>query len=157
MEKVIDKVSNCLKYIVALLLVILVILATLQVITRYFISVQIIWIEEVSIYIVAWLAALGVAWMWLKQSHIKMDVLGFILPEKVLHIMDYIINIVAVIVSIGVIRVGHAAIEVNSGYVLSVIGMDEGMKYYPVFTAGIALLIASILVLAAMIAKDRKE
>ncbi len=156
MNKAIDRVSNFLKYIIALLLVILVVLSTVQVITRYFVSVQIIWIEEVSIYIVAWIAAIGASWMWLKRGHIKMDVLGFILPEKVLHKMDYVINIVAAVASIGVIRAGYAAIKVNTGYILSVIGMDEGVKYYPVFVGGIALLCASIMVLVSMIAEDRK-
>lgn len=156
MKKIIDRLSTVLMSIVSLLLVVLVVLATLQVVTRYFIAVQVIWVEEVSIYLVTWIAAVGIPWMWLRQGHIKMDVLNFVLPDRALRIMDYLINIVAVIASVGIIRIGIITIRVNTGYVLSVIKMDEGLRYYPVATAGVLLLISSVLVLCNMIDEDRR-
>ena len=69
MKKVMDKFGAVLMYAVAAMLMVLVVLATVQVITRYFIAVQIIWIEEVSIYIVTWIAALGMPWMWLAGAY----------------------------------------------------------------------------------------
>lgn len=157
MRKMIDALSNILMCLVSVILVVLVVFATVQVITRYFISVQVIWIEEVSIYLVTWIAAFGIPWMWLRQGHIKMDVLNFVLPEKVLHISDYLINLVACAASAGVIRVGLVAIRVNTGYVLSVIKMDEGLRYYPVLTAGVLLLVSSVLVLGGMLEEDMRR
>lgn len=156
MKKIVDRLSTVLMNIAAFLLVVLVVLATLQVVTRYFISVQVIWVEEVSIYLVTWIAAVGIPWMWLKQGHIKMDVLNFVLPAKVLRIMDYFINLVALVASVGIIRIGMIAVKVNTGYVLSVIKMDEGLRYYPVVVAGVLLLVSSILVLGTMIEEDRR-
>lgn len=155
MKKITNCLADVLMYIVAALLAVLVILATVQVVTRYFVSVQIIWIEEVSIYLVTWIAAFGIPWMWLRQGHIKMDVLSFVLPPRVLRFTDYLVNAAALVAAVGVIYVGITAISVNSGYVLSVINMDEGMRYYPVLVAGILLLLSSALVLGNMIQQDR--
>lgn len=157
MRKMIDTLSNILMCLVSVILVILVVFATIQVITRYFIAVQVIWIEEVSIYLVTWIAAFGIPWMWLRQGHIRMDVLNFILPEKALRISDYLINLIACAASAGVIRVGIVAIRVNTGYVLSVIRMDEGLRYYPVLAAGILLLVSSVLVLGKMLEEDMRR
>lgn len=157
MKKIVQAFSAILMGIVSFLLVILVVLATVQVVTRYFVSVQVIWIEEVSIYLVTWIAALGIPGMWLRQGHIKMDVLNFVLPARALRVMDYFMNLIACAAAVGVIRVGITTIRVNKGYVLSVIRMDEGVRYYPVLAAGILLLISCIIVLLAMIEEDRGE
>ena len=155
MKKVMDKFGAVLMYAVAAMLMVLVVLATVQVITRYFIAVQIIWIEEVSIYNVTWIAALGMPWMWLRQGHIRMDVLNFVLPKKIIRGMDYMINAVTMVAAVGVIRVGLRTIHVNTGYVMSVIKMDEGMRYWPVLTGGVLLLISAFMVLVQMIEEDR--
>ncbi len=157
MKKLADTVANILMVLMAILLVVVVALAAVQVVTRYFIAVQIIWIEEVSIYFVTWMAAFGVPWMWLRRGHIKMDVLSFVLPEKILHILDYLSNLVGVAASVAVIRIGIRAIQVNSGYVLSVIKMDEGLRYYPVLCGGILFLFATVTVLTQMILEDRER
>lgn len=157
MKKVMDKFDAVLMYAVAAMLMALVILATVQVFTRYFIAVQIIWIEEVSIYIVTWIAALGMPWIWLRQGHIRMDVLTLVLPPKVIRGMDYAINAFTMVAAAAVIRVALRTIHVNTGYVMSVIKMDEGMRYWPVLTGGILLLISAFMVLVQMIQEDRRK
>ena len=53
-ERVESKIAKALMSIIAMGLFSLTVLAVLQVVTRYFVDVTIIWIEEVSIYILSW-------------------------------------------------------------------------------------------------------
>ena len=100
-ERVENKIAKALMSIIAMGLFSLTVLAVLQVVTRYFVDVTIIWIEEVSIYILSWMAAAGVPWMWLKEGHIRMDVLNVYLPQTILYGMDLFINLMEYGVPLG--------------------------------------------------------
>lgn len=133
------------RFIMAMLLFVMVALATVQVITRYFIAVTIIWVEELSIYLMSWMCAVGVAWIWMENnSHIKMDILDNILPPRVIGIMDVGIDAVTAAASIAVIRIGLKTWSVNHGMVMSVINLDEGNRYLPIIVGGILLLFATL-------------
>lgn len=133
------------KWIMAVMLFVMVFLAALQVITRYFIAVTIIWVEELSIYIMSWMCAIGISWIWMENnSHIRMDIVDNILPKKTLLVMDVVIDLVMAVVSVAVIRIGIKTWTVNHGMVMSVINLDEGDRYLPVIVGGILLLFATL-------------
>ncbi len=133
------------KWIMAAMLFVMVSLATLQVLTRYFIAVTIIWVEELSIYIMSWMCAIGISWIWMENnSHIRMDIVDNILPKKVLMMMDVAIDLVMAVVSVAVIRIGIKTWTVNHGMVMSVINLDEGDRYLPVIVGGVLFLFATL-------------
>lgn len=137
-------ICTVMKWIMAASLFILVLLATLQVLTRYFVSVTIIWVEEFSIYLMSWMCAIGAAWIWLENcSHIKMDILDTVLPRRVLQFMDAGIDIITAIVGVAVARIGMRTWAVNHGMMMSVIHLDEGDRYIPVIAGGILLAFAA--------------
>ena len=136
-ERVEGKIAKILMYFIAIGLFSLTALAILQVVTRYFVDVTIIWIEEISIYILSWMAAAGVPWMWLKDGHIRMDVLNIYLPKRVLYAMDLFINLMGIVMGVALARTGWITIGVNKGYTLSIVGIDEGFRYYPLVFCGV--------------------
>lgn len=147
-ERVEGKIAKILMYFIAIGLFSLTALAILQVITRYFVDVTIIWIEEISIYILSWMAAAGVPWMWLKEGHIRMDVLNIYLPKQVLYVMDLFINLMGIVMGIALARTGWITIGVNKGYTLSIVGIDEGFRYYPLVFCGVLFSICAVIKLA---------
>lgn len=123
----------------------LVVLATLQVITRYFIAVTIVWVEELSIYIMSWMCAIGVSWIWLENcSHIKMDILDNVLPRRIIQYMDVGIDGVTSVLGFATLKIGLKTWRVNHGNVMSVINLDEGDRYLPVIVGGALLMLAAL-------------
>ena len=155
-ERVESKIAKALMSIIAMGLFSLTVLAVLQVVTRYFVDVTIIWIEEVSIYILSWMAAAGVTWMWLKEGHIRMDVLNVYLPQTILYGMDLFINLMGIVMGIALVRTGWITIGVNKGYTLSIIGIDEGFRYYPLVFCGALFSVCAALKLAEQLNKKRE-
>ena len=136
------------KTIMAILLFTMVALATLQVVTRYFVAVTIIWVEELSIYIMTWMCAIGIAWVWLEDNtHIRMDIMDNLVSRKTIRYMDAGIDAFTAVMSIAAIRIGIRTWKVNHGLVMSVINLDEGDRYIPVIVGGVLLLIASVIML----------
>lgn len=143
--KIKNGICTGMKWIMAACLFTLVLLATLQVLTRYFIAVTIIWVEEVSIYLMSWMCAIGAAWIWLENcGHIKMDVLDNVLPKKALRCMDVGIDLVTAVVGVAVTRIGIRTWTVNHGMMMSVINLDEGDRYIPVIAGGALLTFAAL-------------
>jgi len=151
-------ICSIMKWIMAACLFILVLLATVQVLTRYFIAVTIIWVEELSIYLMTWMCAIGAPWIWLENcSHIRMDVLDSVLPRKVIRIMDVVIDVVTAAVGVAVTRIGIRTWSVNHGMMMSVINLDEGDRYLPVIVGGVLLVFAAGFMLIQHIYDVKKE
>ena len=147
-RKIRGYVCTLFKVIMACLLFVLVALATVQVVTRYFVSAMIIWVEELSIYLMTWMCAVGVSWIWMEKSgHIKMDILDNVLPKKVIRWMDVMIDAVTAVLGIAVIRIGLKTQSVNAGLVMSTINLDEGDRYLPVTVGGFLLVGAALCML----------
>lgn len=147
-RKIRDGICAVFKVIMGTGLFAMVALATVQVVTRYVVAVTIIWVEELSIYIMCWMCAIGVAWIWLENcSHIKMDILDNVLPRRIIRYMDAGIDVVTAVMGFAVIRIGLRAWQVNRGMVMSVIGLDEGNRYLPVIVGGALLMFAALYML----------
>lgn len=151
-KKIGDYSRAIFRCVMGFLLFCMVALAAVQVVTRYFVAVTIIWVEELSIYIMCWMCAVGAAWVWMESSgHIRMDILDNVLPQKTIWVMDAAIDAVTAAVSAALIRIGIHTRNVNRGMVMSVINLDEGDRYLPVIAGGILLLLASLYMLVGHI------
>ena len=147
-RKVRKDICNVFRWIMAACLFVLVVLATVQVVTRYFVAVTIVWVEELSIYLMNWMCAIGVAWVWLENcSHIKMDVLDNILSRRTIRLMDAGIDIVTAAMGFATVKIGLRTWQTNHGMVMSVINLDEGNRYLPVIVGGALLLFAAFYML----------
>ncbi len=69
LKKVEEKLCWLFKVMIASLLAVMVVLNVLQVITRYFVAITIIWIEDVSIVCLSWMAAIAVPLLWMMKEH----------------------------------------------------------------------------------------
>ena len=147
-RKVRKAFCSVLRIICSLLLLAMVVFAILQVVTRYFIAVTVIWVEELSIYLMSWLCALGIGWVWMeKGGHIKMDVLEHVLPIKAIRIMDVGIDGIAAVLGFFVLRVGLITYDVNRGYSMSTMGLKECDRFLPIIVAGIILSASACMML----------
>lgn len=157
-----NKTSKCISFIlqslIALMLFGLVGINVLQVFTRYFFDIIILWIEDVSILALSWMTACGIPWLWLEKNHIFMDVIDIVVPAKIVRFLKDIIELAGIAGGMALIRIGARTIEVNSGYIYSTLRYDEAIRYYPLVFTGVMVVAACLLNIAKRAAgRKRKE
>ena len=152
-----EKLCLFFKLIIAGLLAAMVMMNILQVVTRYFVSVTILWVEDVSIVCMSWMVAAAVPLLWLMKAHMVMDVADSFLPKKVLKIFDMLLQFIGIGIGIGLVYVSCICIRVNRGFVVSVAGFDEMWRYVPLLFCGIFLTVAAVIKALEYIPFKRKE
>ena len=135
---------SVLQWFMAACMFVLAVLALLQVTTRYFVSVTVVWVEELSIYIMGWMAAAGASWLWLDSNHIRMDMLNGVVSKRFIQILDVITDVFIAALGFAAVRIGIRARTVNAGYMMSVINLDEGDRFIPLIVGGALLCFSGL-------------
>lgn len=156
LKKIEDSICFVLQVTIALILLVLVILNCVQVITRYFISVVIVWLEEATILGIYWMAALGLPLLTFKDEHLLMDIVGKILPGALKTGVEWAILALSYVVSFGFAYTGILAYRINHGYSSSILGFDEGFRYIPLIVLGVLMLIANVFKTIHMVEKTKR-
>lgn len=144
-ENVKKKICFVLQVLMAFFLVAMVLLNVVQVVCRYFISLSIIWAEDVAIYCLHWCVCFAMPLLWLLKDHMIMDIANSIFPKKFLKVLDIVIDLIMIYFGVVFAYKGFYAAKVNKGYVMSVAGYDEFWKYIPYGIGGILLSLAAIM------------
>ena len=142
-QKIESIICKVIELIISLILGFMVVAMTLQVVTRYFVAVQVTWVEDVSVLCIQWITGLGVPLAWFKGTHLEMDITNNLYPEKVKKTLYIILQVVAVYASIQLIKLGNYSYELNKGFTESAVGYDESFRYVPLIICGYLLLIAA--------------
>lgn len=145
LKRIEEKLCWLFKVMIASLLAVMVGLNVLQVITRYVVAVTIIWIEDVSIVCLSWMAAIAVPLLWMMKEHMIMDVADAFISAGFLKWFDVLLQIFGIGAGCGLIYVSCLCIQINKGYVISVAGFDEMWRYVPLLFCGIFLTIAAMI------------
>lgn len=130
--------------LIAAILLVLVSLNIVQVITRYFVSVVIVWLEEATILGIYWMAAFGLPLLTFSNEHLLMDITGKIMPAGVKTVIEWGILLLSLVAGVGFVIVGGKAYAVNKGYRSSILGFDECFRYVPLIVCGVLLVVAVI-------------
>lgn len=157
LNKIEERICLVLQILIAIILLVLVVLNCVQVITRYFISVVIVWLEEATILGIYWMAALGLPLLTFKNEHLLMDVSGKILPGIVKTIVEWAIIVLSFVASIGFFVSGIRAYRINHGFYSSILGFDEGFRYIPLIVLGVLMFTAVCFRLVHTIGKIRNK
>src|SRR5699024_9931287 len=89
LDRTIDLISST-------LLIATSVLVFTQAILRYFFSYSIYWSEEISLFMIVWFIFVGCSVTAKEGSHISMDILENILPDKGKNVINIIINIISI-------------------------------------------------------------
>lgn len=142
---------------IAILLTGMVLINVLQVITRYFVAVTIIWVEDASVYALHWIIAGAMPMLWLSRSHMIMDVADTWFSAKILKMLDFLTQLSGLLFGLIFAWKSYCAVVVNRGYILSVLGYDEMWKYVPYVVAGCLLSCAAAINIAEVFMDKKAE
>lgn len=158
MKKLENIIVKTLQAIIACLLACMIVINVVQMLTRYFIALQIMWVEDYSIMCLYWIFALGTPMVWILGQHMDMDILAKVIKGKFKTILYYVMQVCAFFAGIGLAYTGYRACKLNHGFVMSIAGFDEIWRYIPVVVGGILLSLASVFcTVRAIIVKDDPE
>lgn len=155
-NKIEDRLCLILQILIAVILTVLICLNVVQVVTRYFISVVIVWLEEATVLGIYWMAAFGMPLLTLKNEHLLMDISGRILPKPVKFAVEWLIMLASLGAGAGFMVVGSKAYTVNMGYRSSILGFDESFRYVPLVVCGALMIVAAVFRVIHAVEKMRR-
>lgn len=79
------------------LLFLLLSVATVNIVCRYFFGIPLIWAEELSNYLFVWIGLLASTYVLAKSEHISITFVRDRLPEKVRVVLDILINVLLIV------------------------------------------------------------
>lgn len=146
-DKILDGIVKTIQIILGIIILIMAGANVIQVVTRYFVSVQVMWVEDVSMLGLYWIFGLGTPMCWVLRKHLNMNAFEMKMSPKVRLALWILQNIVGIACGVGIIYLGAKCIEINAGFIMSTIGFDEAFRYYPLVACGILMIVVCILLL----------
>ena len=157
MEKIRNKVVFVLQLVMGLILLAMIVTNFVQMVTRYFISVTVVWVEDFSVLGLYWLFSLGVPMAWLVGAHMEMNILEKVMSKKFKRVIQYLTQGAGVAIGVLFIRAGKRAFTLNKGRVMSIMGFDEKWRYIPLIVCGVLMIACVAFHAVTMIIEDRKK
>ena len=154
MEKVRNKIVFVLQLVMGLILLAMIVANFVQMVTRYFISVTVVWVEDFSVLGLYWLFSLGVPMAWLIGAHMEMNILEKAMSDKFKRVIQYLTQIAGIAIGILFIRCGKRAFDLNKGRVMSIMGFDEKWRYIPLIVCGVLMIACVAFHAVSMVLND---
>lgn len=158
MENVKKFLNKTLEVICMSIIVLMVVLALWQVISRYFLNKPSTTSEELLIYCFVWVSLLGAAYVFGKREHMAMSFFVEKLPAAKNNLTK-IVGEVAVLVFAGAVLV-YGGIEITKlamGQVSPALGVPMGYIYTVLPLSGVITIIYSVINLKELLIKDGKK
>jgi TRAP-type C4-dicarboxylate transport system permease small subunit len=97
-------IIRCEEILLSLFLLVMILLACYQIALRWFTSGGLIWIDPLLRYLVLWSGFLGAALATAKDEHISLDVIGYLLSDRVKNVIRIVTSCFSTIVALFLFR-----------------------------------------------------
>ena len=111
MEKIRNKIVFVLQLVMGLILLAMIVANFVQMVTRYFISVTVVWVEDFSVLGLYWLFSLGVPMAWLIGAHMEMNILEKVMSDKFKRVILYLTQVAGIGIGVLFIKAGNSVIN----------------------------------------------
>ncbi len=156
-DKILNRFVSVIQVILGFVILIMAAANVIQVVTRYFVSIQVTWVEDVSLLGLYWIFGLGTPMCWIIKQHLNMNAFEEKMSPKLKEVLWVVQNVIGLLAGAGLIKIGLRCIKINSGFVMSAIGFDESFRYYPLIVCGILMILVCALILIKCFKKGKEE
>ena len=156
MEKIRKVIVKYTQILLGIVIFVMIFSNFIQMLTRYFINMTVVWVEDVSVLGLYWLFGLGVPMAWLMGAHMEMNILDKFMSDKFKLVVSYITQGLGIALGVLYIVAGARSISLNKGYVMSIVGFDEMWRYIPIVVCGVLLICAAVFNTVEMISLHGK-
>ncbi len=146
-ERIELQLIRLISWVIGLLLALMVVFVFSNVIARYFLNSALAWSEEISRFMLIWLAFLGSVLAYVNNEHLGLDILITVLPLRASRIVLVAANLLA-IAAIGILLYGGWSITshtFNSGWTSPALAIPYGVVYMVVPVSALLLLIQAFI------------
>ena len=143
--------------ICAIICIVILLVDVFQVLSRYVINAGFVFAEDVSVFGMLWMMALGISIGTINHEHLLINIIDSIVSAKGKRIVMFIVDIVLILAGIMMTWVGVLSANANKGFVQSMLGIDEFHRYMPVIVGGALTVIAAIECVAEQILRWKSE
>lgn len=95
-EKIFDSILDGMAIICGIIFIFIMVSVCIDVIMRYFLNKPMIWVIEISEYLLVYMTFIGAAWVQKQDAHIRMDIFTMMLKPKARKIIGIINSIISV-------------------------------------------------------------
>lgn len=143
--------------ICAVICTVILLVDVFQVLSRYVINAGFVFAEDVAVFGMLWMMALGISIGTINHEHLLINIIDSIISPKTKKIVVFAVDIVLVVAGIMMTWVGILSANANKGFVQSMLGIDEYYRYLPVIVGGILTVIAAIECVVEQILRWKSE
>lgn len=151
-----DQLTRGLTPVIGASLLVMLLLAFTQVVLRYAFAASLLWVEEVSVMLLSWMAWLGAIQLWLDRGHLVVDLLPAGRAAGLRHAIAIGVNALAVVGGIALAIVSTETLTAFGGIEMGSLEIDASVKYYPVVAGGIGLAAAGGIELWRLLSRSGK-
>lgn len=138
-----QRLVSWLSQTVGALLLLMLTLAFLQVMLRYFFAASLLWVEEASVMALVWMAWAGAALLWLTHGHLAVHLLTGNRSVRLRPWLGRAVNGLAVVGGLALATLSWETITAFQGIRMGSLELPASIKYYPVAAGGIGLAFAA--------------
>ena len=138
-------------------LLVMLLLAFTQVVLRYAFAASLLWVEEVSVMLLSWMAWLGAIQLWLDRGHLVVDLLPEKRAARLRPAIAVGVNGLAVVGGIALAFVSMETLTAFGGIEMGSLEIDASIKYYPVVAGGIGLAAAGAVELWRLLSRTESD
>jgi TRAP-type C4-dicarboxylate transport system permease small subunit len=129
-------------------------LAFAQVALRYLFAASILWVEEVSVLLLAWMTWLGAVHLWLARAHLTAEFVPAAAWGAWRRRIDILLNGLALVGGGALVVVAWRTLEAFAGIELGSLEVDASIKCWPILAGGLGIGLAAALELWALLRGD---
>lgn len=122
----------------------MVIITSIVVLNRYVIKRQLVWGEPVVLMFMVYMSLVSAALAIRKDTHIRMQIVDFILPVKVVSVMRAAANIAIFVFGIVMIIYGYGFTQLATRNIITGVGITSAWLYAACPISGIAICLMEI-------------
>ena len=142
--------DSCVEWVCLISMLTMVIVVSIQVVTRKLFNFVFFWSEEVTLLLLAWFAFMGIAIGFREGLHLAMDVLESFVSEKWLKRLDKLIEVFTCIFGIYLIIYGWEFTALMSESTLPATKLPNSALYIVMPLTGVMTCVYSLLQLAGI-------
>lgn len=130
-KKGLKSLGNLDVLVASLILAVLIILTCLGVVMRYLVHKPFTWLEEVQLFCMVWIVFCGAGFAFRTGSHVAIEMVVDLFPQKVQKIFEILIDIVVVLV-IGYLfknSIAYIQMMIQMGRTTAILGIPYWLDY----------------------------
>lgn len=125
-------------------LFVIVVIVFYQVFGRYVLNSSPTWTESMALVLVLYVTLIGAAVGVRDAGHIGMESLLVLVPEKVRNNIELLIHVLVIVFACAMIYNGILLGRSVASYKIPNLGLPEGIRYIPLVTSGVLIILFSI-------------